>query len=341
MWEAERGAFLSRMERELATVLDPLLPRGVRCALLDFPDYGNVGDSAIWLGEMAYLRRIGASIVYACDVASFSPARLRERLQGGVILLSGGGNLGDLWPAHQRLREAVIQAFPDHRIIQLPQSIHFEGKAALDRARAVFDAHSQLVLLLRDHRSLAFARREFRAPCFLCPDLSLALGPLARPTPRREILWLLRGDQEARDQGPTPNGVESVDWLEEPRSWVFRANRLLSEPRAWPPKVQAWTWPTLAPLYGRVWDALARERLARGCALLSEARVVVTDRLHGHLLSLLLGIPHVVMDNSYGKIRDYYDTWTHSCGLTHWATTPAEASMLARRLGGAAPEGWE
>ena len=339
MWAAERGAFLSRMERELATVLDPLLPRGVRCALVDFPDYGNVGDSAIWLGEMDYLRRIGASVVYACDLASFSPARLRERLEDGVILLSGGGNLGDLWPAHQRLREAVIKAFPDHRIIQLPQSVHFDDKAALDRARAAFDAHSQLVLLLRDHRSLAFARGEFGAPCLLCPDLSLALGPLARRPARRDVLWLLRGDQEARNQGPAPLGVESVDWLEEPRSWLLRANRLLSEPRSWPATLQAWTWPALASFYDRVWEALARERLSRGCALLSEGEVVVTDRLHGHLLSVLLGIPHVVLDNSYGKIRDYYDTWTHSCGLTHWATTPEEASLLARRLGTLAPAG--
>ena len=29
-----------------------------RCAILDFPDHANVGDSAIWLGEIVALKKI-------------------------------------------------------------------------------------------------------------------------------------------------------------------------------------------------------------------------------------------------------------------------------------------
>ncbi|RZM06107.1 MAG: exopolysaccharide biosynthesis protein, partial [Sphingomonas sp.] len=31
---------------------------GSRYALVDFPDHANVGDSAIWLGELAMLRQV-------------------------------------------------------------------------------------------------------------------------------------------------------------------------------------------------------------------------------------------------------------------------------------------
>ena len=34
-----------------ARILDAVLPAG-RLALVDFPDHSNVGESAIWLGEM-------------------------------------------------------------------------------------------------------------------------------------------------------------------------------------------------------------------------------------------------------------------------------------------------
>ncbi|WP_276524270.1 polysaccharide pyruvyl transferase family protein, partial [Enterobacter hormaechei] len=48
--------------------------------------------------------------------------------------------------------------------------------------------------------------------------------------------------------------------------------------------------------------ARARRRVERGLRLLSRGERIVTDRLHGHILSLLLGIPHVVLDNDYGKL---------------------------------------
>ncbi|MBS4162042.1 pyruvyl transferase, partial [Klebsiella pneumoniae] len=36
---------------------------------------------------------------------------------------------------------------------------------------------------------------------------------------------------------------------------------------------------------------------------------VVTSRLHGHILSCLLQKENVVIDNSYGKNANYYNTW--------------------------------
>lgn len=35
----------------------------------------------------------------------------------------------------------------------------------------------------------------------------------------------------------------------------------------------------------------------------------------GHIVSLLLGIPHILIDNNIGKLGDYFSTWTHDCPL--------------------------
>src|SRR5436309_2634212 len=103
-----QGGIISSLSHTIDEILQPLLPRGTACALLDFPDHSNVGDSAIWLGETRWLRRNGVKIVYACSYASYSPDRLSKLLGDGVILMHGGGNLGDFWIDHQRFREQVI-----------------------------------------------------------------------------------------------------------------------------------------------------------------------------------------------------------------------------------------
>src|SRR5262249_9095806 len=143
--------------------------------------YSNVGDSAIWVGTRRWLRGRGAEVVYACDKETYARGPLAARLGRGTILLQGGGNLGDMWYAHQQFREQVIQAFPENRVIQLPQTIHFfDEDWALGEARRAFIGHANFTLLCRDRRSLAFARRHFAAPSLLCPDLAFVLGPLPR-----------------------------------------------------------------------------------------------------------------------------------------------------------------
>jgi pyruvyl transferase EpsO len=219
----------------------------------------------------------------------------------------------------------VIQDFPDRPIVQLPQSVHFASAAALTRSCAIFDAHPDLTLVLRDRRSLEIARQHFRAPAYLCPDMAFGLGALPRPVdPAEPLVWLARTDREST-RGAMPSTVSTVDWVNGPvtapirfERWLLtrvlhrpRAARLLQRPLA----------QTLA--------LAARHRLRHGCRLLSAGQVVVTDRLHAHILSLLLGIPHVILDNSYGKLRQFYETWTDGSELVRWASDPAGALALA------------
>src|SRR5579864_3351834 len=113
------------ISQRIDTVLSNLLPRGSKCAFLDFPNHSNTGDSAIWLGESEWLKGQDVRVAYSCDVETYSKDRLSALLPEGAILLHGGGNLGDFWVYHQKFREQVIEDFPDHKIIQLPQTIYF------------------------------------------------------------------------------------------------------------------------------------------------------------------------------------------------------------------------
>jgi pyruvyl transferase EpsO len=278
-----------------------------------------------WLG------RNGVEVVFTCDQETYSRERMAARLGGGVILLHGGGNLGDFWVAHQQFRELVIQDFPGNAIIQLPQTIFFMDAWGLGEARRIFDAHHHLTLLCRDRQSLDFARTHFAAPSLLCPDMAFALGPLSRPCPpEQDVVWLARTDAESTGAARGMEGVraEPIDWLEEPPSPARDRCAQLTGALAGHPA----DWEALLATLAETYDALARERLARGCRILSRGKVVITDRLHAHILCLLMGIPHAVLDNNYGKVKNFYHTWTAESGLARWADGSAEALAFAQAL---------
>ncbi len=70
---------------------------------------------------------------------------------------------------------------------------------------------------------------------------------------------------------------------------------------------------------------LAKNRLNRGVSRLSTGRAVITDRLHAHILSILLGTPNIYLDNSYGKISNFAETWTNDLDICHSAQSFEEA----------------
>lgn len=325
---ATHAALLGSLRATLLGTLAPLVAGASRTALIDFPAHSNVGDSAIWLGALTALRALGAPApAYTCDAATYDRAALARALGDGTILFTGGGSFGDLWERHLLLRERVVADFPRHRIVQLPESVHFARPESLARARATFDAHERVTILVRDRASLEFVRREFRTPVQLAPDLALALGALVPPVaPTRDLLWLKRSDKE--DGFPSHHPVDAVDWIAEPRTSLIAWTDRLREGA----ERRRWLRPVARRLLPLAYPALARQRLTRGLALLAQARVLVTDRLHGHILASQLGLPHVVLDNSYGKLHHFVAAWTHASPYVRLAHSPDEATVQARSL---------
>jgi len=323
---------VERLGRAVRDALDPWIPRGAACALLDFPDHGNAGDHLIWLGETAYLAERGVRVVHACTAHGYSAARIRRRLPpDGIVLLHGGGNFGDLYPVHQRLRERVVDDFPDRRIVQFPQSVRFGSRAAAARSEAAFRNRPGLTVFARDRGSLARLRDDVGIDARLCPDMAFVLGTLQRTSPPSvDVVCLARRDAEsARPSFEPTAGVEIVDWADLPRSALVRVSRRLrriaGRGGALADAVQRLEQATFAPR--------SRGRAAVARALVSRGRALVTDRLHGHVLALLMGVPHVVLDTREGKVRAFRETWTAEVDGVHAASDPSEAIALARALG--------
>lgn len=305
------------------SILSPLLPNGSQVALFDFPNHGNVGDSAIWLGERAFLKRIGARIVH-CDDCYTDTHSLPELSKDVIVLIHGGGNFGNLYPRHQKARERIIAFYTENRIIQLPQSVYFNSISAERDCWSIINEHSDFHLLVRDNESAERARAHSMHTVYLCPDMAFCLTALPRAIAKKHgILGLLRTDKEGRDLKQQPaRAFDQVDWLEEP-AWIARTTGLIFKLHR---RGRAKT--TYA---GRIiYDQAATHRVSRGCRLLSSAELVITDRLHAHILCTLLEIPHVVIDNSYGKLTSFQKAWDYnSSQLFQNASTLTEALSIA------------
>jgi hypothetical protein len=130
------------------------------------------------------------------------------------------------------------------------------------------------------------------------PDLALALGPLPRlGEPDVDVLWHCAG---------APAGSRVVEWDSPENGYTPRqrvaakANAELRGRASRDPDFARRTWRALSATF----VPLAKGRVRHALTVLSGGRVLVTDDLHGHLLALLAGIPHVVVGDLPGRVLD-------------------------------------
>lgn len=331
---------LRRLSELIDAQLSQLLEPGSEVALVNYPNLRNVGDVAIWLGTRMALERASVRIRYQSEPATYRRRLLASAVgEDGTILIQGGGNLGDVYPHQHRVRRQVLRDFPNARVIQLPQSVWFRTEKGTEQFRRLAEAHPDFTLMLRERRSMEWAEKRLNVRVALCPDLAFGLAPIRRSTPDLELLWLMRKDLESRGE-PLPSlgpGEERADWRgkhvlrpNEGRTLrlALTGNRHLRTAMDANGRLAAGLWRAQAATYGPI----ARHRVESAARLLSRGRFLITDRLHGHVLAMLLGIPHAVLDNENGKSRALMETWTSESTLAHWAEDPADAQAHARAV---------
>lgn len=298
---------IARLQAELRAGMAAAAPATSEYAILDFPNYANIGDSAIYVGEIAlcreYFGRDPVMVTEAWNHDLDAVARLDPAV---VLLCQGGGNFGDIYPRHQRFREKLVERFPDRKIVFLPQSIHFDDEANLRASAEILSRHPDLLIMVRDEPSRELVERHIGARLSLLPDAAFMLGPITPPIDADlSTLGLLRADKEAVAHD-RERPAFCVDWPDEDSrpTMVDRLPRRFR--KRLPSRLQG-----RRPITPAGFEALAWRRTHRGLRLLARGETVLTDRLHAHILLVLLGIPHTVLDNSYGKIERFSSLWTN------------------------------
>lgn len=301
--------------KDALSVIDSIIAPGSPLVYFEYPTYLNVGDLLIMHGSEAFFADRGHQLL-----ARYSDKYCARHLQHlpavdakAIIVLQGGGNFGDLYSVHQRLREAIVRRYPANRIVLFPQTAFFSSEEACAASAAVFSQHQDVHLLARDSRSLELFRR-FSPHVALCPDMAHMLWGLYPTRPAsaaggaEQTFYLMRADKELLALAP-----ELALAVSNPRDWreiCSLADRVMS-------KRGVHYAEALNSLSGRPliavadwWLAYSARMISRINAELLHYDTVVTSRMHGHILACLLGMKTRLIDNSYGKNSAYYEHWT-------------------------------
>ncbi|MBQ6489440.1 MAG: polysaccharide pyruvyl transferase family protein [Solobacterium sp.] len=260
--------------------------------LLGGIDHNNLGDHCIQGAMSEFLN----DIIHNAHIQEIPIKEYydrKEQLQkdiqkNDILIFCGGGNLGNLWPRLENLRRDAFQTWPANPKIVFPQSVYFshdeEGRADIEKSRKIY-AGDQCVLALRDPVSYDLARQYFDCSMFLTPDIVMYMKVKRKTEKRNGVLLLLRSDKEAKLGADDKEKIRSL--AAEYDADVQSSDTVLK--------------------HGVKSDQRQGE-LDQLIQMISSRKLVITDRLHGMVLSAITGTPCIVFSNGYHKI-DAFMQW--------------------------------
>lgn len=287
--------------------------------LLNTPRHGNLGDHAIAICENEFLSDLGIKVIdfqwFGNDLQSVARSTPKDKL----ILISGGGYLGDLWPEEEyRVRE-IIKAFSEYRIIVLPQTVSFDltnekSRLFFEESKRIYQKNTNLTLFVREKISFDFVKDNMPGiDVRLVPDMAM-LFRYGGNCNRNGILVCMRDDIESM----VPHDVVEtvIKGLNERFGSVMCIDTVIGD---------------------KLSKHKRNEAVNEMIGSFAGSKCVVTDRLHGMIFSAVTETPCVVVKSRSHKIRGCYE-WLKELGYIKIADDINEIPGLVDKMVDLKPE---
>lgn len=257
--------------------------------LLGTPTHDNIGDIAIAVAEIDFLKKCGYSKVinitiaecwssYGC-IAKLLPPKTS-------IFLHGGGNMGDIYD-DENLRRTILPVFSKHRTIIFPQSIYYRDTESgnLEKERSVNIYNSErITIFAREEKSFEIMSSLYpKANVILSPDIVLSMRQHIKVNRRAGILLCFRNDSEKSISNETIDTIERTlreRGLDTARTSMIYHRQIPVED----------------------WDEVVAEKMNE----IGSAKLLITDRLHGMIFAALTQTPCIVFGNNHHKVQGVY-----------------------------------
>lgn len=262
-----------------------------RIILMGGPEYNNLGDHAIAYATQKFFEKHFPDVQYievTEEEVKCHLGQLKKKISAkDVLLLQGGGNLGNIYPDQQRIRSRIITAFPDNTIIMMPQTIHFtddeEGRKVLGKTIRLYSHYGNVVLGARESISDKRIRKVFKSNVsYLTPDIVLSLDE-TRESERTGIALCLRDD------------AEGVMELAE-KNYIRKCCRHYTDDIS-----------AIDTCVDKEYSKEERDDLLNDFfAEVSKRKLVITDRLHGMIFCAITNTPCIALANNNHKVYGVY-----------------------------------
>ena len=267
--------------------------------IIGSPNHGNMGDVAITWSTIKFLEQLYPDdnvFDITMDEFPYEIDAIFHLLKSkDVIILQGGGNLGNMYPDDEMIRRYVISRFRNNRLIIFPQLVYFtddsDGKKELEICARLYSDNKNLYMLARDKYSFCIMTKYFKVLSARTVDVVLS-QKVQGSALREGAMICLRGDKESilSDE----NKKDIVDIVSSLYSKVV-------------------TTDTVIEFDGNKNERF--ERLADKLDAFQNAEIVITDRLHGLIFSVITSTPCVVLPTVNTKIISAFEDLDMATGI--------------------------
>ena len=273
---------------------------------LGVPAHNNLGDQAQGVCIRTWLKKNFPNIpvieieTNAMVNTRFSVLKkLKDTYKtGDLIIFQSGYTTTDLGGFADEMHRAVIDILPNANMVMMPQTIYFKSKENEIRTSNSYDSAKRLLFLARDKKSYEMAKNMFKnIKVDLYPDIvTTMIGKRKYDYDRNGILVCCRKDGEKYYSDAEIEHLCNV--LETCYSVTVTD--------------------TTKDISADYMKKNAKSLLEREVEEYAKYRLIITDRYHGTILSLVAGTPVIVIKTTDHKVvtgvdwfRGVYDDYVY------------------------------
>lgn len=207
----------------------------------------------------------------------------------------------------------IAQMFPDNKITILPQTVFLKTEEKQREVAAAFNSHPDFTLLCRDEVSYETAQKVFQnCRLILFPDIVTSLiGTRKFAEPRTGIQFCIRNDSES---------FYSPDKIKQLRERLDKLHET---------SIMDTSIPARPSQIARYRHRFLEQMLHQ----FSSSKLVITDRYHGTIFSLVSGTPVIVLSSTDHKLSSGVKWFAGEFkDYIVFATDLEEAYSLAKKM---------
>lgn len=265
--------------------------------IMGIPHHGNLGDNAIALAEEQMVEKYfqNSEVIKLPEKNLIEYAKnIKEDINDeDLILLHGGGNIGDTYMVPEEGRRFIIENFPNNRIIVFPQTAFFDSEEELEKSKKIYNNHKKLVIMAREEKSYNLMKKVFdKCQIILTPDIVMSMKQTLN-LPRKDILFLFRQDKEQTLKLQEQEKIKEI--ITEKFGNYILTDMHLGE--------------DVTDMEGEKRINALKDKFEE----FNKAKLVITDRLHGMIFAAITETPCVVFGSYTHKIIESYK-WLKDLG---------------------------
>ena len=294
------------------------------------------------MGEEALIKELNLNVILRTTVnhsITSSRENLSRYIENDVILLiHGGNNFGDTDRHLADRRNQLIKWFPENNMIFFPQTIHYSNTRYIKEDKEAMALARNLLLTFSNEESNTFANTHFSSLKILpSADISFMLGDIEpNMDPDIDILILrIKDDKEQAKFDDNSWNMAIFKYLNisykyKHSDWSkYKLSSSLRETGYYANDVTT----VMMNSYLRKYRLKSLSLVNK---IISNSKVIITDRLHASIFSILIGRPHVIINDKYdqiSKVRNFAFAQKPSCETEllrgYLANNPEEAIRKA------------